>query len=225
MPPVEEPTPVAAPAAPPRSSRPAPEPDPEPVPPPPATEPEPEVVAETVTETTATLPPPAPLEPILRVASDVPGASVFLDRTYMGTTPFETTEVPPGPYRLNVTVDGHAGFARDIEIGDELVVVDVRFLDIRLDTSVEVVHKHRFGSCEGVLRADLDGIHYETSDGDAFSILFAEIELHEMDYLEHTLTLKRRDGRTYNFTDERDTADPLFVFHREVEQARQRLAR
>ena len=220
MPPVEEPVPVTTAAdPPPPAPRPTPQPEPEPAPaaPPPVAEPEPEVVAEAA-------PPPAPPEPVLRVASDVSGASVFLDRKFLGTTPFETAEVPPGPHRFNVSPDGYEGFARDIEIDAELLSIDVRFREIRLDASVTVVHKHRFGSCEGVLRADLDGIHYETTDDDAFSIPLAEIELHEIDYLEHTLTLKRREGRTYNFTDEQDTADVLFVFHRDVEQARKQLA-
>ena len=183
-------------------------------------------MTETVPEVATEAGPPSPAspEPVLRVASDVPGASVFLDRAYLGTTPFETTDVPPGRHRLNVSADGHDGFASDIEIGDEPVVIDVRFLEIRLDASVAVVHKHRFGSCEGVLHANLAGIHYETTDDDAFSITLQEIDRHEIDYLEHTLTLRRREGRTYNFTDDQDTADALFVFHRDVEQARKRLA-
>ena len=218
MPPVDEPAPVTI-AADPPPPRPSPEPDPKPAPPPPVAEPDPAVVVE------AAPPPAAPLEPILRIVSDVPGASVFLDRTYVGTTPFESAEVSRGPHRLNVSADGHDGFASDIEIGDEPVIIDVRFLAVRLDALVAVVHKHRFGSCEGVLRADLDGIHYTTTGDDAFSIPLAEIERHEIDYLEHTLTLKRRDGRTYNFSDEQDSADALFVFHRDVEQARTRLAR
>ncbi|MBQ00294.1 MAG: hypothetical protein CL477_06385, partial [Acidobacteria bacterium] len=57
-----------------------------------------------------------------------------------------------------------------------------------------------------------------------FSIPLDEIERHEIDYLEHTLTLQHREGRTYNFTDDQDTADALFVFHRDVEQARERLS-
>ena len=222
--PVEEPAPVTTTAVPPPRSlapTPAPAPDPDPVAPPRVRAAEPAPEPEAVAEATPSF---IRLEPILRVASDVPGASVFLDRKYLGTTPFETTEVPPGQHRLNVSLDGHDGFATDIEIGDEPIVIDVRFLEIRLDSSVAVTHKHRFGSCKGVLHATLDGIRYETTDDDAFSIPLAEIELHEMHYLEHTLTLKRRDGRTYNFTDEQDTADPLFVFHREVEQARERLA-
>ena len=210
-------TTAADPPPPARRATPAPAPVPEPAAPPPVAEPEPEAVTDAA-------PPPTPPEPVLRVASDVPGASVFLDRKFLGTTPFETAEVPPGSHRLNVSAEGHEGFARDIQIGAELVSIDVRFLEIRLDASVVVVHKHRFGSCQGVLRADLDGVHYETTDDDAFSISLAEIERHEVDYLEHTLTLKHRGGRTYNFTDGEDAADALFVFHRDVEQARERLA-
>ena len=211
----DPPPPAATPAP-----APEPEPAPEPLPPAPTVEtpaPEPEAVLDA-------LPPPVPLEPLLRVASDVPGASVFLDRRYLGMTPFEALEVPAGPHRLNVSAEGYEGFSRDIEIGDEPLSIHVRFLEVRLDTSVSVIHKHRFGSCDGVLRADLDGLHYETTDDDAFSIPLAEIERHEIDYIEHTLTVKRREGRTYNFTDEQDTADALFVFHRDVEQARERMA-
>ena len=203
-----------------RAPAPAPEPAPEPEPAP-ALEPAPE--PEPVPEPAA--PPPAPrLEPLLRVSSDVPGASVFLDRRFLGTTPFEAVELEPGSHRLNVSAEGYDGFARDIEIGDDPISIEVRFRDVRLDARVEVVHRHRFGSCSGLLRADLAGIHYETDDDDAFSIPFAEVERHAVDYLEHTLTVKRRGGRTWNFTDEEETADALFVFHRDVEQARDRLA-
>ena len=200
--PAPEPEPALAEAAPAPEPEPVPEPEPEPVPPPPASR----------------------LEPLLVVSSDVPGASVFLNRRFLGTTPFEAVELEPGRHRLNVSAEGYEGFARDIEIGDEPVSVDVRFRDVRLDARVAVVHRHRFGSCSGTLRADLAGLHYETDGDDAFSIPFAELEEHTVDYLEHTLTVKRRGGRTYNFTDEQDTADALFVFHRDVERARGRLA-
>ena len=200
-----EPEPVAEPSAP--EPEPVPEPDPTPAP----------VIAKPSV-------PESRLEPLLRVASDVPGASVFLDRRFLGTTPFETGDVPSGPHRLNVSSEGHEGFFQEIEIGDELVSIDVRFLEVRLAASVDVVHKHRFGSCAGRLRADLDGVHYETTDDDAFSIPFGELEQHVVEYLEHTLTIRRRDGRTYNFTDEQESADALFTFHREVERARERLS-
>jgi hypothetical protein len=221
-----DPAPVAAadPLAVARPAPPAPEPEPElEAPrPEPVAEPEPAPEEEVVSEVEAS---ETAVAPLLRVDSDVPGASVFLDRKYLGTTPFETGDVSPGPHRVNVSAEGYEGFIESIEIGDELVSIDVRFLDIRLDASVPVVHKHRFGDCRGVLRADLGGIHYETDDDDAFSLSFSELELHELDYLEHTLTIRERDGRTYNFTDEAETADALFTFHRDVEQARERLGR
>ncbi len=207
---------------PPRRAAREPEPEPEPAlaeaAPEPAPEPEPEPEPEPAP------PPPSRLEPLLVVSSDVSGASVFLNRRFLGTTPFEAVELEPGRHRLNVSAEGYEGFARDIEIGDKPVSVDVRFRQVRLDARVAVVHRHRFGSCSGTLRADLAGLHYETDGDDAFSIPFAELEEHAVDYLEHTLTVKRRGGRTYNFTDEQETADALFVFHRDVEQARDRLA-
>ena len=206
---------------PPRRAPSEPEPEPEPVLA--AAEPEPETAPEPDPEP-APPPPASRLEPLLRVSSDVPGASVFLNRRFLGTTPFEAVELEPGAHRLNVSAEGYDGFARDIEIGDDPVSVDVRFREVRLDARVAVVHRHRFGSCNGVLRADLAGIHYETDGDDAFSISFAELDQHAIDYLEHTLTVKRRGGRTWNFTDEEETADALFVFHRDVEQARDRLA-
>ena len=199
-----EPEPEPEPALVAEAPEPVPEPEPEPEPAPP--------------------PPSSRLEPLLVVSSDVPGASVFLNRRFLGTTPFEAIELEPGRHRLNVSAEGYEGFARDIEIGDEPVSVDVRFREVRLDARVAVVHRHRLGSCSGILRADLRGIHYETDGDDAFFIPFAELEEHSVDYLEHTLTVKRRGGRTYDFTDEQDTADALFVFHRDVERARDRLA-
>ena len=36
------------------------------------------------------------------------------------------------------------------------------------------------------------------------------------------LRLKQRGGRTWNFTTRAATADPLFVFHRDVDAARPR---
>jgi len=222
LPDLAEPAPVTSAADPPPAARrPAPEPEPTPEPVAPAPDPTPAPAPEIVAEAA---PAPAPAAPVLRVASDVAGASVFVDRRYLGITPFETADIPAGPHRLNVSAEGYEGVVRDIEVGDTLVEIDVRFLELRLDASVAVVHKHRFGSCEGTLHADLEGIRYETDDDDAFSIPLAEIELHEIDYLEHTLTLKHRGGRSYNFSDEQDTPDALFVFHRDVEAARERLA-
>ncbi len=117
MPPIEEPAPITAAADP---SPPPPTPAPEPAAPPPARKPARDVVTQAV-------PPSFLLEPLLRVTSDVSGASVFLDRKYLGTTPFEAAEVPLGRHRLNVWAEGYESFAQYIEIGDDPVVIDVRF--------------------------------------------------------------------------------------------------
>ena len=219
-------------APPPRTTARGPEPDPEPVPEPTTLEIEPDLgtepnpAPEPAPAAAAAVEPTVPesrLDPLLRVAADVTGASVFIDRQFVGTTPFVTNDVRLGTHRLNVSAEGYEGFAQNIDVGDDSIVIDVRFLEIRLNASVLVTHKHRFGSCVGTLRADTNGIHYETNDDDAFSLPFSQIERHEIDYLEHTLTVKQLEGRTYNFTDEQDTAEALFTFHRSVEQARERL--
>lgn len=210
--------PAAAPAAPaepesvvaeaPEPDRPAPEPEPEPL-----AEPEPEPEP----------PPPPPI--VLRVTSDVDGADVFVDRRHVGNTPFESREVEPGRRRINVTAEGYESHAEDVEIGGDLATVDVLFRQVRLDERIPVVHKHRFGDCEGDLVASTSGIAYRTDDDDAFEIALDALEEFAVDYLEHNLRIKVRGGRTYNFTDHGENADALFVFHREVEEARERLAR
>ena len=217
----EAPSPARpAPAAP---SAPAREPAVDPAPAP-AAAPEPEA-----------RPSPAPAAPepaaaprpavVLRVTSDVEGAEVFIDRRYAGTTPFESHEVEPGRRRINVSAPGYEGHAEDVEITGALTTVDVRFRQVRLDRRIFVVHRHRFGDCKGHLAATPRGIAYETDGGDAFEVGFDRLEEFAVDYLAHNLRLKVRGGRTYNFTDDEQNADALFVFHRAVEEARERLAR
>jgi hypothetical protein len=81
------------------------------------------------------------------------------------------------------------------------------------------------GECEGLLVATIDGIHYETDHDDRFSVDLDALEEFSIDYLEHNLQLKVREGRTYNFTDNEPNADKLFVFHREVNRAKDRRAK
>jgi hypothetical protein len=101
----------------------------------------------------------------------------------------------------------------------------VRFKEVRLNASVPVVHKHGVGSCSGRLVADTSGLRYETANaGDAFTIAFADVESFAVDYLKKNLRVKKRGGRTWNFEDPNGQADPLFVFHRDVDKARARLA-
>jgi hypothetical protein len=169
--------------------------------------------------------PPARTGGILRVRSDVPGASVFLDRKFLGNTPLDVDGLEPGSRRLNVSVEGYDGHAQAVEIGDTPAEVDVRFKDVVVNASLAVVHKHRVGSCSGRLVADTSGLRYESANaGDAFTLAFAEVETFVVDYLKKNLRVKKRGGRTWNFEDPTGQADPLFVFHRDVEKARARLA-
>ena len=174
--------------------------------------------------------PPAPAPPpppaiVLRVTSDVEGADVFIDRRYVGTTPFESHDLTPGRYRVHVSAPTYESHVEDVELTDELTILSVTFQQVRLNQSVRVVHKHRFGDCEGQLIAGTDGIRYQTSHDDSFTVTLGALEDFAIDYLEHNLRIKQRGGRTYNFTDREDNADALFVFHREVEKVRERLAR
>jgi hypothetical protein len=162
---------------------------------------------------------------VLRVRSDVPGASVFLDRQFLGTTPLDLDSLSPGSHRLNVSADGYEGRAQGVEIGDTPAEVEVRFKDVSVNASIPVVHKHAVGSCSGRLVADASGLRYETANAaDAFNMGFGEVETFAVDYLKKNLRVKRRSGRTWNFEDPNGQADPLFVFHRDVEKARTRLA-
>jgi hypothetical protein len=177
--------------------------------------------------------PEAPPEPtpetapahVLRIESDVEGASVFLDRQYLGTAPVETTAIAPGSHQLNASADGYDGIARTIDVAESgPTTITIRFREVKLDESVDVVHKHAMGSCEGRLRASNVGLRYETSNkNDAFSVPFAAMEQFDVDYLKKNLRVKQRGGRTWNFTEPSGDADKLFVFHRDVTKARERM--
>jgi hypothetical protein len=174
----------------------------------------------------APAPPPAPVGPTLVVETDIPGASVFVDRKYLGTTPLRTSEVTAGTHQLNVSATGEEGLAQSIDIaatGD--TSVSLRFREVRLNASVAVVHKHSMGSCEGKLVATPAGLAYETANKkDAFSFPLKDLEVFEIDYLKKELKVKQRGGKTWNFTDRNENADKLFVFHRDVTKAREKMA-
>jgi hypothetical protein len=174
----------------------------------------------------ANTPTPAPVptnQATLIVASDVQGASVFLDRQFVGTTPLTVTNLEPGKKQLNVTATGHEGYAEGIELTAGPNRINVEFLKVRLDASVPVVHRHGMGSCQGTLAASVNGVSYQTeNEDDAFSLPLAEVDEFDMDYLKKNLKVRRRGGRTWNFTS--PNGDALFVFHRDVQKARERLA-
>ena len=227
--PAEE-APVVTAAPPPPPPVPAPEPTPAPVPAPepaPAPVPRPTPAPAPVPRPTPA-PPPAPVEAergVLRVESDVDGAQVFLDRRFVGTTPVRIEAVALGGHQLHVTAEGFAEFAEllDVEPGPRNIVV--QFRGVRLDATIAVVHRHRFGACEGTLMATLDGLRYETShENDGFTVGFADLEAFQVDYRATNLRVQARGQRRYNFTDPEGDADRLFEFYRAIEDARARLA-
>jgi len=168
----------------------------------------------------------APLESgTLRIDADVPKAQVFIDRQFVGTTPLTAENVKPGTHQLNVTADGFDGIAQTIDVEPGPRDLTFRFREVRLDATVAVVHKHRMGSCQGRLVATADGIRYETADkDDGFTAALSDLEAFQVDYQDKNLRIKLRKGKQFNFTDPDGNADRLFVFHRDVEKARQRLA-
>jgi len=163
---------------------------------------------------------------MLRVRTDVPGAFVFVDRRFIGETPLETRDVTAGQHQVNISAEGFDGVAQTVDISaTDPTELNVELKRIRLDESVAVVHKHRFGSCAGRLVATMDGLRYETPHAeDAFAMPLSELQTFEVDYLSKNLRVRARGGRTWNFTTTEDTADPLFVFHRAVEAAREKLS-
>ena len=78
--------------------------------------------------------------------------------------------------------------------------------------------------CTGRLIATPQGLRYETPDKeDAFTTSLLDLDTFEVDYLEKNLRIKPTKGKRYDFTDPQGNADRLFVFHRDVDKARQRL--
>jgi hypothetical protein len=127
---------------------------------------------------------------------------------------------------LKLTADGHEGIERTVELEAGDNPVTMRFREVRLNKRIGVNHKHGMGGCEGTLVATVDGLAYETTNkGDAFNLPYAQVETFVVDYLEKNLRVKQKGGKTWNFTDKAAAnADALFVFHRDVEAARKKLA-
>ncbi|HUE88222.1 MAG TPA: PEGA domain-containing protein [Vicinamibacterales bacterium] len=172
----------------------------------------------------ATADTPAPTRATLRIASDVPGAQVFLDRRFIGATPATASDLAPGEYQLNVSAPGYDTHVATLSLTPGERDVRVTFREVRLHASLGVVHKHRFGSCEGTLTATPDGIRYDTTHKeDAFRASLLELDTFEVDYLNKNLRVQPRKGQRYDFTDPDGSADRLFVFHRDVDRARERL--
>lgn len=214
-----------APAPAPRRTTPAPAPEPAPAEPArprearprpaaPAAEPAAPAPAET----------PAADAVTLRIETDVPDAQVFVDRRFLGKSPVQTSDVTPGTHQLNVSATGFDGVAQSIDVKPGSQQITVKLREVKLNASIEVVHKHRMGSCKGRLIATPQGLRYDTTDkDDAFRSPLMDLDSFEVDYLEKNLKIKLKGGKSFNFTDPAGNADKLFVFHRDVEKARERL--
>lgn len=161
---------------------------------------------------------------VLRIESDVPGAQVFIDRQYIGVTPITADDITPGTHQLNVSAAGFDSVAMPIEVTPGPREITITFKDVRLDAAIDVIHRHGVGSCRGRLVATPGGLRYETSNrGDAFTAALLDLEAFQVDYLAKNLRVRLPKGRQFNFTDPDGNADRLFVFHRDVEKARDRL--
>jgi hypothetical protein len=173
------------------------------------------------TEVATTL---TPLASSLRVESDVPGATVFLDRNYVGTTPVDIKNLSPGEHQLTVSADGYGMYAETMNLERGHRNIRVSFKNVSLSERISVVHKHRIGSCEGTLVADNQGLRYETANkNDGFLVPFASLEQFEVDYLDKNLKVKLRKGKSYNFAEKGGDADALFVFHKNVQAFREKM--
>jgi PEGA domain len=190
--------------------------------------PEPEAPARTAPKKIEAAPAPTPAAPTLaslRLESDVPGASVFIDRQFVGNTPLSLDRLEPGTKRVQLTATGFDSVQKSIDLSPGPNSITIRIKEVSLSSRATVVHKHAMGSCEGTLTASLDGLRYDTSNkNDAFTLPYAQLETFVVDYLEKNLRVKQKGGKTWNFTDKGDNADVLFVFHRDVEAARKKLA-
>ena len=162
----------------------------------------------------------------LRIGADVAGAQVFLDRQFIGVAPVVAENVKPGTHQLNVSAEGFESFAEPIEVQAGEREISVRFREVRLDARVSVIHRHGIGSCRGQLVATPQGIRYDTTDkDDQFTTPLLDLDTFQVDYLAKNLRLRVKKGKQFNFTDPDGNADRLFVFHRDVEKARERLKR
>jgi len=188
--------------------------------------PKPVATATAPRPTTAPVPTPeaAPTVGTLVFESDVPDASVFIDRVYIGTAPITAHDVKPGTHALKLSAAGYDGFAETIEVTPGTKTLSYKFKEVRLDATLAVVHKHSIGSCTGTLRATPQGLTYDTTNkDDGFTVALPDLETFAVDYIAKNLRVKIKKGKSFNFTDPDGKADRLQLFFDVVDKARQRI--
>ena len=150
---------------------------------------------------------------------------MFIDRQFVGNTPLSLDKLEPGSKRVQITATGFDSVQKTIDLNPGPNAITIRVKEVSLNARTSVVHKHAHGIVRRQLSATLDGLRYDTSNkGDAFTLPYAQVETFVVDYLQKNLRVKQKGGKTWNFTDKNDNADALFVFHRDVEAARKKLA-
>jgi hypothetical protein len=174
---------------------------------------------------TPVVPTPEAPTATLRIDSDVPGAQVFVDNKFVGTSPATVNDVAPGQRKINVQAPGYESVAEfhTVSPGPRDIVISLK--TIRLNEKAAVTHKHRLGSCQGFLVATPEGLRYETSHKeDAFFVALTDIETFEADFLKNNVKVRIRRGKTYDFADPSGKPDALYLFHQEVDKVRKRLS-
>ena len=151
---------------------------------------------------------------------------MFIDRQFVGNTPLSLDKLEPGSKRVQLTATGFDSVQKTIELNPGPNAITIRVKEVSLNARTAVVHKHG----DGIVRRHAvaprsTACRYDTSNkGDAFALPYAQVETFAVDYLQKNLRVKQKGGKTWNFTDKNDNADVLFVFHRDVEAARKKLA-
>jgi len=155
----------------------------------------------------------------LRVQANVPGAKVVLDGEERGTTPLELSNVPPGRHEIVVSAEGYETRTETLEVegGARDVTIDLVSPVAALNEAVAVKHKHRIGSCDGVLRVSPDKLEYDSEHKHAFSVALSELEGFSLE--KETLKVKVREGDNYNFNERNDNHTALASFHERVAPA------
>lgn len=166
----------------------------------------------------------APATGTLVLESDAPDTSVFVDRKFLGTAPQTVRDVAPGEHQLIFSPTGQDSIRMTVQVEPGEKTIVARFKEVRLDESVEVVHKHAFGSCKGILKASPAGLTYDTKNAeDAFTAPLTNLETFTVNYVEKNLKVKPKGGKSFTFTEPGGTADKLYAFQQTVDKVRQRL--
>ncbi len=160
----------------------------------------------------------------LRIETDVPGATVFLDRIGVGSAPMTIPNIAPGAHRLNVSASGYDGYGETIEVEPGERVITINFKEIKLDARLNAVHNARRWAHAAACSPTPQAIVYLAADGkDSFTIGLTQITTFEVDYLAKNLRIRGPQGRTGTRRRSGRQRRQLHRVHRDVDKDRQRV--